>query len=104
MFIFKAKEYQSEKSPIFDSQKRTKTTRKLHILSQLYAAKVCQLFCNTRYLIKFYKISSRFSSCNLKDFDSFDIFYQQEELKIFTIATHSFLNICVLLKHRNVNK
>ena len=50
MFIFKAKEYQSEKSPIFDSQKSTKTTRKLHIMSQLYAAKVCQLFCNTRYL------------------------------------------------------
>ena len=48
MFIFKAKEYQSEKSPIFDSQKSTKTTRKLHIMSQLYAAKVCQLFCNTR--------------------------------------------------------
>ena len=49
MFIFKAKEYQSEKSPMFDSQKSTKTTRKLHIMSQLYAAKVCQLFCNTRY-------------------------------------------------------
>ena len=41
MFIFKAKEYQS------DSQKSTKTTRKLHVMSQLYAAKVCQLFCNT---------------------------------------------------------
>ena len=53
MYIFKAKEYQSEKSPIFDSQKSTKTTRKLHRMSQLYAAKVCQLFCNTRY-----------SSCN----------------------------------------
>ena len=49
MFIFKANEYQSEKSPIFDSQKNTKTTRKLHIMSQLYGAKVCQLFCNTRY-------------------------------------------------------
>ena len=49
MFIFKAKEYQSEKSPIFDSQKSPKTQRKLHIMSQLYAAKVCQLFCNTRY-------------------------------------------------------
>ena len=35
MFIFKAKEYQSEKSPIFDSQKSTKTTRKLHIMPQL---------------------------------------------------------------------
>ena len=44
------KEYQSEKSPIFDSQKSPKTLRKLHIMSQLYAAKVCQLFCNTRYL------------------------------------------------------
>ena len=44
MFIFKAKEYQSEKSPIFDSKKSTKTARKLHIMSQLYAAKVCQLF------------------------------------------------------------
>ena len=50
MFIFKAKEYQSEKSPIIDSQKSTKTTRKLHIMSPLYAAKVCQLFCNTRYV------------------------------------------------------
>ena len=50
MLIFKAKEYQSEKSPMFDSQKSTKTTRKLHIMSQLYAAKVCQLFCNTRYI------------------------------------------------------
>ena len=48
MFIFKAKEYQSEKLPIFDSQKSTKTTRKLHIMTLLYAAKVCQLFCNTR--------------------------------------------------------
>ena len=28
MFIFKAKEYQSEKSPIFDSQKSTKKTPK----------------------------------------------------------------------------
>jgi len=27
MFIFKAKEYQSEKSPIFHSQKSTKTAR-----------------------------------------------------------------------------
>ena len=31
MFIFKAKEYQSEKSPIFDSQKSTKTTRKKNV-------------------------------------------------------------------------
>ena len=45
--------YQSEKSPIFDSQKSTKTTRKLHIMSQLYAVKVCQLFCNTRYMAMF---------------------------------------------------
>ena len=44
------KEYQSEKSPIFDSQKSPKTLRKLHLMSQLYAAKVCQLFCNTRYI------------------------------------------------------
>merc|ERR1739836_252013 len=28
MFIFKAKEYQSEKSPIFDSQKSTKNNKK----------------------------------------------------------------------------
>ena len=49
MFTFKAKEYQKGKSPIFYNQKSTKTTRKLHIISQLYAAKVCQLFCNTRY-------------------------------------------------------
>ena len=44
-----AKEYQSEKSPILDSQKSPKTLRKLRIMSQLYAAKVCQWFCNTRY-------------------------------------------------------
>ena len=44
------KEYQSEKSPIFDSQKSLKTQRKLHIMSQLYASKVCQTFCNTRYI------------------------------------------------------
>ena len=44
------KEYQSEKSPIFDSHKSQKTLRKLHIMSQVYAAKVCQLFCNTRYI------------------------------------------------------
>ena len=48
MFIFKAKEYQSEKSPIFDSQKSPKTQWKLHIVSQLYASKVYQMFCNTR--------------------------------------------------------
>jgi hypothetical protein len=60
MFIFKAKEYQSEKSPIFNSQKSTKTTRKLHIMSQLYAAKVCQLFCNTRYYAKStYRVSQK---------------------------------------------
>ena len=34
MFIFKAKEYQSEKLPIFDSQKSTKITRKLLKMSQ----------------------------------------------------------------------
>ena len=40
VFIFKALEYQSEKSPIFDSQKSLKKQRKLHIMSQLYASKV----------------------------------------------------------------
>ena len=39
-FIHLPKEYQSEKSPIFDSQKSSKTQRKLHIMSQLYAFKV----------------------------------------------------------------
>ena len=42
-------EYQSEKSPIFDSHKSLETQRKLHIMSQLYASKVYQMFCNTRY-------------------------------------------------------
>ena len=44
-----SKEYQSEKSPIFDSQKSPKAQRKLHIMSQLYASEVYQMFCNTRY-------------------------------------------------------
>ena len=35
------KEYQSEKSPIFDSHKSPKTLRKLHIMSQLYAYNRC---------------------------------------------------------------
>ena len=39
-----AKEYHSEKSPIFDSQKSTKTIRN-------EAYKVDQLFCNTLYSI-----------------------------------------------------
>ena len=64
MFIFKAKEYQSEKSPIFDSQKSTKTTRKLHIMSQLYAVKVCQLFCNTQYFSKFINLRYLCSFCS----------------------------------------
>ena len=44
-----AKEYQSEKSPIFDSQKSKKTRRKLLKMSHLKAHKVYQMFCNTRY-------------------------------------------------------
>ena len=45
-----SKEYQSEKSPIFDSHKSPKTQRKLHIMFQLYASEVYQMFCNTRYV------------------------------------------------------
>ena len=48
MFIFKAEEYQSEKSPIVDSQKSPKTSRKLQKMRQLQASKVDQMFCNTR--------------------------------------------------------
>merc|ERR1711884_241580 len=48
-FIHMPKEYQSEKSPIFDSHKSPKTQRKLHIMSQLYASEVYKMFCNTRY-------------------------------------------------------
>ena len=44
-----AKEYQSEKSPIFDSQKSKKTRRKLLKMSHIKAYKVDQTFCNTRY-------------------------------------------------------
>ena len=44
-----AKEYQSEKSPIFDSQKSKKTRRKLLKMSHLKAYKVYQMFCNTQY-------------------------------------------------------
>ena len=47
MFIFKAKEYPSEKLPIFDSQKSTKSTIKLLKMSQLKAFKVDQTFSNT---------------------------------------------------------
>ena len=45
-----AKEYQSEKSPIFDSQKSKKTRRKLLKMSHIKAYKVDQMFCNTRYI------------------------------------------------------
>ena len=45
-----AKEYQSEKSPIFDSQKSKKTRRKLLKMSHIKAYKVDQMFCNTRYM------------------------------------------------------
>ena len=51
MLIFKCKEYQSEKSTIFDSQKSTKTTIKLLKICQLKAFKVDQEFCNTLYSI-----------------------------------------------------
>ena len=44
-----AKEYQSEKSPIFDSQKSKKTRRKLLKMSHIKAYKVDQMICNTRY-------------------------------------------------------
>ena len=44
-----AKEYQSEKSPIFDSQKSKKTRRKLLKMSHIKASNVYQMFCNTRY-------------------------------------------------------
>ena len=45
-----AKEYQSEKSPIFDSQKSKKTRRKLLKMSHIKAYIVDQTFCNTRYI------------------------------------------------------
>ena len=44
------KEIQSEKLPIFDSQKSTKSTIKLLKMSQLKAFKVDQTFCNTLYI------------------------------------------------------
>ena len=44
------KEAQSDKLPIFDSQKSTKTTIKLLKISQFKAFKVDQAFCNTLYL------------------------------------------------------
>ena len=45
-----AKEYQSEKSPILDSQKSKKTRRKPLKMSHIKAYKVDQMFCNTRYV------------------------------------------------------
>ena len=48
------KEIQSEKLPIFDSQKSTKSTIKLLKMSQLKAFKVDQTFCNTLYLHTIY--------------------------------------------------
>ena len=45
------KEIQSEKLPIFDSQKSTKSTIKLLKMSQLKAFKVDQTFSNTLYLL-----------------------------------------------------
>ena len=49
-FNFFLQEYQSEKSPIFDSQGSTKKTRKLLKISHLLAYKVDRMFCNTRYI------------------------------------------------------
>ena len=49
-FIAVHKEYQSEKSPIIDSQKSPKTSRKLQKMRQLQASKVDQMFSNTRYI------------------------------------------------------
>ena len=49
IFISMAKEYQSEKSPIFYSQKSKKTRRKLLKMSHIKAYKVDQMFCNTQY-------------------------------------------------------
>ena len=46
-----AKEYQSEKSPIFDNQKSKKTRRKLLKMSHIETYKVDQMFCNTRYVL-----------------------------------------------------
>ena len=43
------KEYQSEKSPIIDSQKSKKTRRILLKMSHIKAFKVDQMFCNTLY-------------------------------------------------------
>ena len=47
------KEVQSDKLPIFDSQKSTKTTIKLLKISQFKAFTVDQAFCNTLYNIKY---------------------------------------------------
>ena len=45
------KEAQSNKLPIFDSQKSKKTTIKLLKISQFKAFKVDQVFCNTLYTV-----------------------------------------------------
>ena len=47
------KEYQSEKSPIIDSQKSKKTRRKLLKMIHIKASKVDQMFCNTLYDVQF---------------------------------------------------
>ena len=47
-----AKDYQSEKSPIFYSQKSKKTRRKLLKMSKkIKAYKIDQMFCITRYCL-----------------------------------------------------
>ena len=50
-FIAVHKEYQSEKSPIIDSQKSKKTRRKLLKMSHMKTYKVDQMFCNNRYCV-----------------------------------------------------
>ena len=60
-----AKEYQSEKSPIFDSQKSKKTRRKLLKMSHIKAYKVDQMFCNTRYARKPRRCKNMVSRCEI---------------------------------------
>ena len=48
-----AKEYQSEKSPIFDSQKSQKTQRKLHIMSSYMLLKFTSCFATPGIVISY---------------------------------------------------
>ena len=102
MFIFKAKEYQSEKSPIFDSQKSTKTTRKLHIMSQLYAAKVCQLFSNTRYITHSYIILTDWWVDVWCDAPGLLLFVQFTDCPVTPRSTSTIPAVCHLFRLRGL--